>query len=300
MAPARPTPDALLAPLRRLLRPLVRLLIRCGVTFPAAADLLRALYVDVAVEELGSGNRSDSRMSLLTGVHRKEIRRQRSQPPSSAPPPLVTRNGLLIATWLGARDYTDAAGMPLPLPRTAADGPSFERLVTSITQDVRPRAVLDDWLSRGIVAIDPDDRIRLLASAFLPQAGQDEQLFYFSRNLHDHVAAAAANVLAPGAAPFLDRSVHYDRLTPAAAAELERVAREAAQVVLLEVNRRAMALAEADAPPGTPTRRVNFGIYLFAADEPSAPDAPSALSAPDEPSALSALDEPPAKDEPSA
>jgi hypothetical protein len=266
----RPAPETMLAPLRRLLRPLVRLMIRCGVTFPAAADLMRALYIDIATEDLGPRNRTDSRISLLTGVHRKEIRRQRSLPADEPPPPLVTRNGLLIATWLGAPGYTDDFGAPLPLPRSATDGASFERLVMSVTRDVRPRAVLDDWLSQGIVSVGADDRISLVASAFLPQAGRDEQLFYFSRNLHDHVAAASANVLAPGTAPFLDRSVHYDRLTPAAAAELEQLGRKVAQRALLEVNRRAMVLAEIDAAPGTPTRRVNFGIYLLAEDEPSA------------------------------
>jgi hypothetical protein len=265
----RPTPEMMLAPLRRLLRPLVRLMMRCGVTCPAAADLLRELYVEVATAELGPAHRSDSRVSLMTGVHRKEIRRLRSLPADEPPPPLVTRNGLLIATWLGAPGYANEAGAPLPLPRTGA-GPSFERLVQSVTRDVRPRAVLDDWISQGIVTLGADDRIHLAASAFLPQAGRDEQLFYFSRNLHDHVAAAAANVLAPGAAPFLDRSVHYDRLTPAAAAALEVFARAVAQRSLLEVNRQAMALSETEPPPGSATRRVNFGIYLLSEDEPSA------------------------------
>ncbi len=270
MNTARPAPEMMLAPLRRLLRPLVRLTIRCGITFPVAVDLLRTLYVEVAAEELGPKNSTASRISLLSGVHRKEIRRQRLTPPDEPPPPLVTRNGQLIATWLGGAGFTDAAGAPLPLPRTAAEGPSFERLVTAVTRDVRPRAVLDDWLAQGIVSLDAEDRVHLSAAAFLPQPGREEQLFYFARNLRDHIAAAAANVLAPATAPFLDRSVHYDRLTPAAAAALERLGRDAAQRLLIEVNREAMVLAAAEAPAGTPTRRVNFGIYLLSEDEPPA------------------------------
>ena len=47
---APPPPDAarLQTPIARLLRPLVRLFIRCGLTFPALSDLLRELYVNVA------------------------------------------------------------------------------------------------------------------------------------------------------------------------------------------------------------------------------------------------------------
>ena len=67
-------------PLARLLRPLVRLLIRSGVTFPVLANLIRALYVEVSLRDLltDAKARTDSRVSLLTGVHRKEIRRLRA------------------------------------------------------------------------------------------------------------------------------------------------------------------------------------------------------------------------------
>ena len=263
-----PAPEAMLKPLERLLRPLVRLLIRCGVTFPAAADLLRTVYVDTARRDLTPAERTDSRISLLTGVHRKELRRLRSLPPDEVAPPLVTRNSQLIATWLGAAAYTDPAGVPLPLPRTGP-APSLEHLVASVTRDVRPRAVLDDWLSQSLVSIDDEGHVHLEVGALLPQPGREEQLFYLARNLHDHLAAAAANVLAAGRAPFVDRSVHYDGLTEAAAAELETYAREAAQRVLLEVNRKALALSREAPPIGSPARRVNFGVYLFAVEDPA-------------------------------
>ena len=74
-----PQADRLHGPLTRLLRPLVRLLIRAGVTFPALSDLLRELYVNVAEHDfaLADKEQTDSRISLLTGIHRKEVRRLR-------------------------------------------------------------------------------------------------------------------------------------------------------------------------------------------------------------------------------
>ena len=73
------------APLARLLRPLVRLLIRSGITFPVATELLRELYVNVAENDFGLPDKeqTDSRVSLLTGIHRKEVRRLRG---AGAPP----------------------------------------------------------------------------------------------------------------------------------------------------------------------------------------------------------------------
>ncbi|WP_243634449.1 DUF6502 family protein [Roseicella frigidaeris] len=264
-------PDLLLAPLGRLLRPLVRLLIRRGITFPVLAGLLRGLYVEVARRDLLTEPRArtDSRISLLTGIHRKELRRQRAPEPP-APPAVVTLDTQIMARWLGSPATTDAAGRPLPLPRSGA-APSFESLVTAVTRDVRPRAVLDDWLGQGRVTLDAAGRVCLLATAFLPPPGSAAQLYYFARNLHDHMAAAAGNLLAGEAPPFLERSLHYDRLGPAAAARLEAEGRKAAQRMLLDLNRLALSLAEAEEgqalPAGTPTRRVNLGVYLYVEEE---------------------------------
>lgn len=266
-----------------MLRPLVRLLIRSGVTFPVLADILRALYVEVAARDLlpGEAPRTDSRISVLTGIHRKELRRQREAGPEAAEPLVVTLNSQLLARWLGDPLLTGEDGAPLPLPR-AGEAPSFEALVQGATRDVRPRAVLDEWLAQGIASLDGDGRVRLEAAAFLPRGDGDARLFYFARNLHDHLAAAAANVQAhpvAGAAPFVDRSVHYDGLGHDAAAALEKAARDAATRLLLNVNRTALAIADRDDAAARetagsgggprPTRRVNLGVYLYVEDEPS-------------------------------
>lgn len=276
MPPSQPPPpQALLKPLARLLRPLVRLLIRSGVTFPVLADLLRGLYVDVAARDLlpDPKAQTDSRISLLTGVHRKEIRRLRTEAPEAGGvPAVVTLGSQIIARWLGAPPYADADG-PLPLPRTArsAGEASFEGLVESVTKDVRARSVLDDWIGQEIVSLDQDGQVRLNRAAFIPRPGGEEQLFYFARNLHDHIAAAAANVTTAGPAPFFDRSMHYDRLRPETVAQLEATARDAAQQLLTDVNRVALPMAEADdeaAGTGAPMRRINLGVYVYVDDDP--------------------------------
>jgi hypothetical protein len=74
--PDRPQPppaDLLSRALVSLLRPLIRLCIQAGLTFPALNDLLRSLYVDVAINDVlpDPQARTDSRVSLITGVHAK-------------------------------------------------------------------------------------------------------------------------------------------------------------------------------------------------------------------------------------
>jgi len=264
--------EALIRPLRRMLRPMVRLLIQNGVTFPVLSDLLRVLYVEVATDMLPDRKaQTDSRLSLLTGVHRKELRRLRELPHIGEDVPAAsTLASQIISRWLGMAPWMDADGEPRRLPRNASAGEaSFESLVSSVTTDLRPRAVLDEWISSSLVHVANDERIVLNKAAFIPRPGQALQLFYFGRNLGDHIAAAAANVSARTAAPFLDRSVHYDRLTVETTQDLAMFGRDKAQELLLEFNRRALARTEADEARGTPagaTRRVNLGIYLYIDD----------------------------------
>jgi hypothetical protein len=285
----RPLPPALLLKAaRRLMRPLVRLMMHSGLTFPILAETLRGLFVEVAVNDILTDPkaRTDSRISLLTGVHRKEIRRLRELPAdaSTEVPEVVTLAGQIVARWVGSSAFTDASGRPLPLlrnrPATATSAPAFDSLVLSVTTDIRPRAVLDDLIDHGVVTLGPDDHVYLNTDAFIPRPGGEEQLFYFARNLHDHVAAAVANIAASGVPRFLDRTVHYDRLTPAQATALEGYARDAAMRVLLDVNRQAIELTESapDADPPDPDsldpdttqqRRINFGVYVFDENEPA-------------------------------
>ncbi|MGX1788273.1 DUF6502 family protein [Bosea sp. NPDC055332] len=258
-----PTAEKLYPPLARLLRPLVRLCIRAGMTFPALCQLLRELYVNVAEYDfaLPGKEQTDSRVSLLTGIHRKEVSRLRGAgAPVNAVPAAVSRTGAIIARWLASPRFCDATGTPLPLPRsTEGAGPSFEELVSSVTRDVRPRAVLDEWLDRRVVSIDGEDRIVLAEAAFIPQHGDDEKLYYFGRNLHDHVAAATENVL--GLKPaFLERSVHYDGLSAELAEKLEARSRELALEMLQRINREAHAASETDRGG---EHRWNCGVYVF-------------------------------------
>ena len=268
------------APLARLLRPLVRLCIHSGMTFPALAQLLRELFVNVAEHDfaLQGKEQTDSRVSLLTGIHRKEVARLRGAgAPVHEAPATLSRTSAIMARWLAAPEYTGRNGAPKPLPRTADDdAPSFEQLVASVTKDVRPRAVLDEWLDRGLVTISDDEEIVLVDTAFIPRGDDDRKWYYLGRNLHDHVAAAAANVSSP-APRFLERAVHYDGLSPKLATRLEARSRELAMAALTAANKEANRAVAKD---NGGDARWNFGIYIYS----DGLDAPADQADEDDPS----------------
>lgn len=276
-APSAP-PPALIAALKRLLRPLARLLLAQGVGYPHCAELLKAVYVEVADGEfrLPGKAQTDSRVSLLSGVHRKDVRRLRSAPPGGGEtvPAAVSLGAQLAARWVATPRYLDRHGRPLPLPRYASEGgeKSFEALVASVSTDIRARAVLDEWLRLGVVHCDDEDRVCLNVDAFVPQRGFEEKAFYLGHNVHDHLAAAAANL--QGAQPaFLERSVHYDALGPASIADLAGTARTLGMDALKTVNRKAMELERRDARGAEPRQRMTFGTYFYS--EPAAVVAPA-------------------------
>jgi hypothetical protein len=261
-------PSALVAALRHLLQPLVRLLTAQGVTYPMLADLLKQIYVDVAVRDfrLDGTAPTDSRVTLLTGVHRKDVKRLRTPgtPQTEAMPEVVALSAQLAAVWTTRRDLRDRKGLPRPLPRLASQGGerSFEGLVASISKDIRARSLLDEWLRLGVAKIDEQDRVVLSSAAFVPSRGFDEKAFYFGHNLHDHIAAAAHNVQGEGPA-FLERSVHYEGLQAGSVNALKELAEKTGMDAVQSVYREAKESDTRDRKAEGQKQRITFGIYFY-------------------------------------
>ena len=178
--------SSLVAALTRLLRPLVKLLLNHGITYPFLADLLKSVYVEVADKEfpVEGKKQTDSRVSLLTGMHRKDVKRLlHVEKRKDSVPAAVSLGAQLVARWTGLAEYLDEQGRPRPLPRLASDGGplSFEGLVESVSKDMRSRVVLDEWLRLGVARIDEEDRVCLNVEAFIPERGFDEKAYYFGR-----------------------------------------------------------------------------------------------------------------------
>jgi hypothetical protein len=260
-----PQQSTLIRALNVLFKPLVRLMIRKGITFPLLRDLLKQVYVDQARELIENDGESVSfsRLYILTGIHRKDIKRLSEEAPdTSAPLADRTLSAQLIATWLGLPEYCDSRGEPLALPFNGdGDTPGFVDLVTSVSKDIRPRAMLDEWLRQGVV-IQTDEFIALNQNAFVPSGDFDQLSDYFARHIHDHVAACAHN-LQGEKQPMFERSVYYPRLTEQSIAQLQQQAEQQGGRLLMALNNQARRLYEQDKDEPDATRRFRFGCYWF-------------------------------------
>jgi hypothetical protein len=264
-------PDPLLKGVSRALRPLVRLLLAKGIAYPQLMELLKGLYVEHAERDFPVAGKAqtDSRISLLTGIHRKDVKRLRALPDGDSRMPENVSLGMRLINAWESPPFADIDGQPKRLPRLARQGGelSFEGLVESVSKDIRARAVLDEWVRLGVARVDADDAVVLVADAFVPHQGFAEKAYYFGHNLHDHAAAAANNLLGEKQ-PFLERSVHYDGVPAGLVAHLAQDAKTGGMRLLKSLNRKAQEAAPADKQ--TP-RRFTCGVYFYAEDADSPP-----------------------------
>lgn len=245
-----------------------------SVQYPYLANLLKLTYVEVATQMPVPGKeQTDSRISLLTGIHRLDVKRLRAEivTGADAPPPSVSLGAQAVALWTSKQSYLDGKGRPLPLPRLASSGSevSFESLVQSISKDIRPRVVLDEWLRLGIARVDEQDRVVLITDAFVPSHGLDEKLFYLGKNVHDHLGACEHNLTRADAPPLLERSVYFDHLSKESAEILAAYSRQLASQAIQAFAQKAMELQEKDSQQSDARSRVTYGLYYFEADERS-------------------------------
>lgn len=238
-----------------LFAPIARLLVARGILFPALAERMKAHFVWAAVAQAG-GRATDSRVSVMTGLQRRDVARLRGSEVRDQRPNHLSR---LVALW-----QTDAPwssdGAPLDLPRSGP-APSFEALARTVRRDIHARTMLDALEAAGTVAQSEDGRtVRLIQASYQPLAGSDDQLAYLARNLGDHAQAAFENVLGRDE-PHFERAVHYSGLTEAQAAALAARFAAAEMALFVELSQAAADMRRSNADPGP--MRIRAGGYFY-------------------------------------
>ena len=138
---------------RRILRPLVRILLRNGITAIAFQELARKVFVDVAYEEFGIEGKPQTlaRVSVVTGLNRKEVARlHKLEDLTEDDRVWWNRAGTVLAGWMSDEAFQSNAGYPLDLAFTG-ESPNFSDLVKKYSGDMYPRSVADELLRLGAI-----------------------------------------------------------------------------------------------------------------------------------------------------
>lgn len=261
------TPISIINALENCLKPIARLCIHFGIDHRNLSEMLKAAFVSVAKEEFKVDGKSqtDSRIALLTGVHRKDVRRLLGRAPKKT---TGRQQGLianLISQWLSAPELQDQHGEPKPIPRNPHPDfkISFFSLAESLTNDIHPRALMDECISRGIVNLTDDGMVHLVSESLMPEDDLDEKAHLFGQSIHDHISAAEFN-LNGGNPPFLDKFVCDKGLTESDVKDIAAAARKAATNALKQVNNQVLEHKKQHCNTDNKLEyRIHFGTFFY-------------------------------------
>lgn len=262
------TVELVLQAFQAAVRPLVRLLIRRGATYPVVADRLRQLFVEEAVREIEARGMkpTGSAVSLLSGVHRKDLRQRElgAAPAAARTEPALGLIGQIAGRWMSDPLYLEG-GRPRPLQRGTEPG-SFDQLVQGISTDVGPRAVLEEMLRLQVVRLD-GERIELDTAGMVPRGDFAAMAGTLGQNLGDHAAVCCANLL--DGRNLLEQAIYVDEIGSESAEVLHETATRAWRPLLARVLRVAEKRIARDAVKEDESgrrARIRFGVYFHVED----------------------------------
>lgn len=259
---------ALLHAAQRILRPIVRQLLRHGVTFGSFTQLAKRVYYQVAAEEFALPDRkqSDSRVALLTGLSRRDVAAMRASGGRSPLPDLdanvATR---LIDRWTTDPRYLTEGGDPraIAVETRRGGGASFAQLVREVGGDIPPRALLDELIRVNCVELQATRTVRLLQRAYIPASDSPERIDMLGEDVSEFAAVIAHNLESPPHEAFLQQKVVYDNIGEDGVSELRSELRRIGEAFLRRVNKLVASYDRDRNPkaPGGARKRVALGVY---------------------------------------
>ncbi len=252
----------------RLLRPLIRILLRNGVSYGTFSDLVKWVYVEVAGKEFGIKGRKQttSRISVITGLSRKEVMRVRQiqRPDDRGSSERYNRAARVIAAWRRESDFFDAEGKPAPLPIGGPEA-SFSELVKRFGGDVPARATLDELIRvRAVERLD-DGRIKLLTRAYIPENSDADKIHILGTDVGHLVSTIDHNLKKGPIGPRFQRKVAYNNLPDEILPKFRKLSAKKAQTLLEDLDQW-LAQRDRDINPavrGTGRNQAGLGIYYF-------------------------------------
>jgi hypothetical protein len=258
---------AVVAATRQWLKPVVNVLIRSGITWREFAALAKSSYVEVATRQFGKRGRPTnvSRTAVLTGLTRREIRKQREQIEAVLPPltGYVTKASVVLSAWHLDPNFLDGAGKPALLPLNG-DGVSFAALLKRCgAGDLPPSTLLKELRAAGAVRKTDDGRLEALRRIYIPHDIDGELIRLWGTVLTD-VATTYVNNLTrtPKMPARFERAAVNDRIRADALPEFRRFLNEEGQAFLERLDAWLTAHeARAGEAATQATIRLGAGVY---------------------------------------
>ena len=197
--------------LHAILKPVIRYCLRHSIKLQDFVEIAKALYVESANDELQreGSEISISRLSIMTGVHRKDVPRLQSNERTEQPfgADLSAR---VLGHWQTSRRFLTKNGKPKVLQIEGAES-EFSALVQSVSREMNPYTVLFELERAGMV-----DRtthgLRLKARSFITADNLDEGLHFLQTDSEDLIQAVEENLFSQQQIRNLHIKTEYDNI----------------------------------------------------------------------------------------
>lgn len=261
---------ALAAAVVRVLRPLVRAVLRSGMSYKAFNDLVKWVYVDVSMKEFTIPGRknSKSRVAVLTGLTRREVDRLvRMEEPKEGTPERYNRAARVLSGWAEDPKFRAADDQPAVLVIEGDGG--FTELVRMYSGNQPYRAVLDELVRVGSVERVGSEHVRLLKAYYEPVSGkqEEEKLNILGIATGDLLETIAYNIRRTDGHAFYQQEI-YERVPAAKLPELRELIRRHCDQFAVKTDRMLYSHLGLDNGVSTkPTdKRAGVGVYYFEAE----------------------------------
>lgn len=209
--------------LRNLLLPIARFCVARSIRLQELTDAMKRCLVEAAREQLlREGERpTGARLSVLTGVHRKDLKAFEEDPigePLRKHP--VVR---LLSLWTSDKEFSDGAGNPRPLSVGTSGVGSFASLAERLGGDASQYGLLFVLERDGFVERGPDGTVTLLKTQYTDRGAGWEML---SELFEDGIRCIEHNLIAPPEQRNLQLKTVFDNIPGCFAEKLRAEIRE--------------------------------------------------------------------------
>ena len=247
----------------KILRPLIRVMIRNGVSSGSFEELVRKAYVD---EAFAIGKKSQlkttiSSISAQTGLSRKEVKRLNELESSQDTniEQKYNRAVRVISGWINDKNFTDTDGNAKNLPVDGSDA-SFAALVKQYSGDIPTKAMLNLLLAADCVKVE-NNTVQLIKHAYVPGKDSTEIIRILGTDTNELINTIDHNLTAQETDKRYQRKVSTAMLDKNAIEEFKNISKKQSQALLEKLD--AWISQHEVNPDDDNARYVSLGIYYY-------------------------------------
>lgn len=252
----------------QILMPLAKVMLRFGVSHQMFLEWSKIAFIEAAkqTDSIKNKKQPNTAISIITGLHRKDVQRLMSSKSSEEDSTLNQTNRLLRVAkgWMGDLDFS-INGMPQVIPYEGEK--SFTELNRRYSGDMKPKAMLDELENNGMISIDENKNIKLISMQFMPKGdiGKMEILGFDAAAL---IQTIDRNLDLDMPESLFQKKVYYDNLPKSILPEFKNLVNQKSLQLLIELDR-FLRLHDGDATNKKiePKDKAGAGVGIFYFDK---------------------------------